>query len=316
MLIDGLASFLPKEGFFIEPFYGKGNLEKSLKISFNEFYDIASEDETHRRDTLLNPPDYKNKWVITNPPYLAKNKAKDKTLFKKYPHDDLYKIAMSTMIGCSGGILIVPLNFFTDERSSTLRREFLSKYKVLRLNIFLDSMFDNTDYNVCSFFFEQKKCDEDNLEIDVHTYENKKEVECFTLNLKEKYNYRVGGEFFDTLKNTKAIFSRITEEKRQNSTHINIVCIDKTDEPLHFYYAENPYYGKQTDRNIATLSFEGSLTEEFEKLLIETANKLINSFRKETHNLCFSNYRDRHRKRIGFTEAYKIISMVYYSLKK
>ena len=33
---------------------------------------------------MLYPPNYHEKWVITNPPYLAKNKAKDKTLFNQY----------------------------------------------------------------------------------------------------------------------------------------------------------------------------------------------------------------------------------------
>ena len=36
-----------------------------------------------KRDTILNPPNYNNKFIITNPPYLARNKSKDKTLFKQ-----------------------------------------------------------------------------------------------------------------------------------------------------------------------------------------------------------------------------------------
>lgn len=109
---------IPKDAYVIEPFYGNGDLVKTFNVS--EFYDIDREDE-HKRDTLLSPPDYKNKWVITNPPYLAKNKAKDKTLFNKYPYDDLYKIAISTMIEAEGGILVLPINFLTDERSWKIR---------------------------------------------------------------------------------------------------------------------------------------------------------------------------------------------------
>ena len=315
LLVDGFKDLLPQDGFYIEPFYGEGDLAKALDTVFNEYYDIESKEPEHKRDTLLNPPDYTDKWVITNPPYLAKNKAKDKTLFNIYPYDDLYKIAISTMNNALGGILIIPINFLTDERSASLRKVFFKQYDIVRLNIYLDSMFDNTDYNVCSFFFKRKTNDNTSINIDAHIYEEKKEVENFTFNLNKEYSYRIGGEFFNDLSAVKSVFSRITETKRDNSTHINIVCIDKTNEPLHFYYDETPYYGKQTDRNIATLSFNGELTPEFEKQLIDEANKYINDFRALNHNLCFTNYRDRHRKRIGFTEAYQIMTVIYNRFK-
>ena len=316
LLVDGFKELLPSKGVFIEPFYGQGNLSKTLNIQFDEYYDISSDEEIHRRDTLLNPPDYTNKWVITNPPYLAKNKAKDKTLFNKYPYDDLYKIAISTIKGAKGGILIIPLNFLTDERSATLRKEFFSEYSIIRLNIYFDSMFDNTDYNVCSFFFEKKKEVCPSININTYTYEKKEILENFNITLDERYNYRIGGDYFYNLSNTKSLFARLTEDKRDNPTHISVVCIDKTNEPLHFYYSEEPYYGKQTDRNIATLSFNGKLTEEIEKQLIDEANKNITLFRERNHDLCFTNYRDRHRKRIGFTEAYKIMTLAYNELFK
>ena len=315
LLVDGFKELLPQDGIYIEPFYGEGDLAKALDITFNEYYDIESKEPEHKRDTLLNPPDYTDKWVITNPPYLAKNKAKDKTLFNIYPYDDLYKIAMSTMNNALGGILIIPINFLTDERSASLRDTFLKQYDIVRLNIYLDSMFDNTDYNVCSFFFKRKTSDSTSVSIDTHIYEEKKEIENFVFTLNKEYSYRIGGEFFNDISAVKPIFSRVTETKRDNPTHINIVCIDKTNEPLHFYYDETPYYGKQTDRNIATLSFNGELEPEFEKQLIDEANKYINDFRALNHNLCFTNYRDRHRKRIGFTEAYQIMTVIYNKLK-
>lgn len=102
------------------------------------------------------PPDYKGKRVITNPPYLAKNKAKDKGLFKKYGYDDLYKIALSTFIGCEGGIIIVPLNFLTDEYSERIRKEFLSQYKIDKINIFKSPVFSSTTYSVCAFVFHKE----------------------------------------------------------------------------------------------------------------------------------------------------------------
>ena len=277
-----------------------------------EYYDIAFPMENpHYRDTLLNPPDYKNKWIITNPPYLAKNKAKDKTAFNLYDYDDLYKIAMSTFSQANGGILVIPINFFTDEKSKKIRKEFLKNFKVLRLNIYLDQVFDSTTYNVCSFAFIK----ENNIKQDVpvFVYKNNQLEKNAVFSIQEDSNYRIGGYFFKELKEVKNIFSRITVNNRENPTNIFITCVDKIGEPLHFSF-EEPYYGKQSDRNIATLSTSISLTEEQQKSLIEIANNIITKFRRDTLDLSFTNFRDRSRKRIGFTEAYQIMSLAYYTL--
>ena len=47
------------------------NLSSNKKID----YDIdPKNDKTTTKDTLLNPIDYTNKWIITNPPYLARKR--------------------------------------------------------------------------------------------------------------------------------------------------------------------------------------------------------------------------------------------------
>lgn len=306
LLIDGLVEYIPTDAVLIEPFYGNGDLAKNSNRSFSEYYDLLFKEGEHYRDTLKNPPDYKNKWVITNPPYLAKNKAKDKSYFVNSKYDDLYKIAISTLLESEGGILIIPINFFADERSKNIRQVFFKNFVIKRLNIYLDSMFDNTDYNVCSFFFERGTLK--NISIPTYIYENSA-ITNTVINLKQEFDYRLGGDFFNLLKSNKPLFSRITINKPQNATNISVVCIDKTNEPLHFYYTEEPYFGKDSDRNIATLSYNGVLTEEQQKKIIEKSNEIISSFRKETYNLCLTNYRDRNRKRIGFTEAYQVATL-------
>ena len=60
----------------IEPFVGNGDLLKFIKNKENyklEIYDIDPKcKDVIKRDTLKNPPDYTNKFVLTNPPYLQK----------------------------------------------------------------------------------------------------------------------------------------------------------------------------------------------------------------------------------------------------
>ena len=144
-------NFFPEEA--IDPFAGDCDLKNYSPNTKWIFYDIEPKNkEVIKNDSLLNPVDYTNKTVITNPPYLAKGKTKEfKEVFDKYNVDDLYKAAILSIIGCKNGIFIIPFNFFTDEATSETRKRFLSKYKVNYVNVFTEQVFENTTYNVCSF---------------------------------------------------------------------------------------------------------------------------------------------------------------------
>lgn len=310
LLLDNLIDFIPATAKIIEPFYGDGDLVKNFNVS--EYYDINLEN-SHKRDTLLSPPDYRNKWIITNPPYLAKNKAKEKKYFLNNDYDDLYKVALSTMLQAEGGILVIPINFFSDSRSNKIRNAFLSRFKIERINYFEEQVFEKTAYNVCSFAF-RKYLNNGNQRIPFIIYNNKDETKENEMILKKEYNYRFGGEFFDELAKVKNVFSRITESNNKKPTKINIVCIDKKNEPLHFYYSESPYYGKDSDRNIATLSCNYDLEDNLQKEIIKTANSIIQKARKDYNNIILTNFRDRNRKRISFQEAYQIASLAFWEV--
>jgi len=78
-ILEGFQEFKMKDQDIIEPFTGVGSLVEWLKI--NEYtnnviqYDITPRTvDTIQRDTLVYPPDYTNKWIVTNPPYIARNK--------------------------------------------------------------------------------------------------------------------------------------------------------------------------------------------------------------------------------------------------
>ena len=106
----------------IEPFTGNGDLLNITNENHNlECYDIDPKTEhTIKRDTLKTPPQYNNKFVLTNPPYLARNKNKSKDLYDKYNVNDLYKCFIKSIINdpCIGGIIIIPLNFMSSIRKA------------------------------------------------------------------------------------------------------------------------------------------------------------------------------------------------------
>ena len=122
----------------IEPFAGNGDLLNFVDTISNkkhivECYDIDPKKEfIVRRDTLKNPPIYANKFILTNPPYLARNKSTDKELFDKYNTNDLYKCFIECILTdiALGGIIIIPLNFWCSIRVNdiNIRKRFLEKY--------------------------------------------------------------------------------------------------------------------------------------------------------------------------------------------
>ena len=135
---------IPKETkYIIEPFAGRGDLLKFIKDKEKyqlELYDIdPKKDNIIKRDTLKEPPEYKDKFVLTNPPYLARNKNKNKELYDQYKCNDLYKCFILNLIAseCQGGIIIIPLNFISSNRKAdqALRSKFLAKYSIRILNI-------------------------------------------------------------------------------------------------------------------------------------------------------------------------------------
>jgi hypothetical protein len=76
----------------IEPFAGSGELLNWLEEndinssnSLIEAYDIEPKrDDIQYRDTLKEPPNYNDSWIITNPPYLARNKNENKEIYNMY----------------------------------------------------------------------------------------------------------------------------------------------------------------------------------------------------------------------------------------
>ena len=148
----------------IEPFVGNGDLlnfianKRKYKV---EIYDIDPKyTNTIKRDTLDFPPDYANKFVLTNPPYLARNKSKNKDLYDKYNCNDLYKCFITTIITtvCEGGIIIIPLNFLSSIRKADieLREHFLERYSIKIVNIFEEQVFDDTKLCRMQYLLHEK----------------------------------------------------------------------------------------------------------------------------------------------------------------
>lgn len=320
---------IPEEiNTIIEPFAGTRELLNFIedKKKYNiELYDINPQYKNiKKRDTLKNPPDYDNKFILTNPPYLARNKSNDKTLYDKYNCNDLYKCFIINIINskCIGGIIIIPLNFMSSIRKSDieLRKNFLEKYNIHIINIFEESVFNDTNYSVCTVYFLQKK--EDNIKTKLCIYPSKT-----TLNtsLDENNNYTIGGEIYNLVTKDNVEVERATKlSNNENITNILLKCIDDninsqlglslvSDEERDKYIDKTD---KLSARSYATLNIIKNnkvLTEKQQKKLVGDFNKFIKDYRNKYNSLFLSNYRESNsiaRKRISFDLAYKLCNHI------
>lgn len=309
----------------VEPFAGNGDLVKFIdQDKYNlETYDIdPKKDFITKRDTLLEPPDYQDKFVITNPPYLARNKCQDKTIFDKYDSNDLYKCFLLSLIGTKiiGGIIIIPLNFISSIRKSDieLRKKFLFEFDIQKLNIFEEQVFTDTSYTVCSFLFTQKN---NSKQIETIIYPNKRELH-FVLN--KKNNYTVGGEIYQLITSDRYRIDRATKKTKNKDciTNILVKCIDDSETnkiKLSIVEEKDIYIDKTpnlSSRSYASLVIQPKLSLVKQKKLVSKFNSFLDEERKKYNSLFLTNYRESKgiaRKRISFSLVFQIVSHLLHS---
>ncbi len=223
-ILKGMENFVQNKDW-IDPYAGNCDLLEWVNLHGSKSISGYDVDESKvsllvkHRDTLLNPPDYKGSYIIANPPYLAKNKSKDKTLYEKYNQDDLYKVSILTTSGCEGGIFIVPLNFLSSLYANSIRDIFFKNYKIKFCKIFEESVFEDTDYTVCAFVFEKRKSEVNEDEIKIKFLPSQKEL---TFRISSKYHWILGEEFYKHIDGINHFgVSRWTEKDMKGASYKN-----------------------------------------------------------------------------------------------
>lgn len=308
----------------IEPFCGNGDLIRYIKENYTdielECYDIDPQnDYTIKRDTLINPPDYSESYIITNPPYLSRNKSSIKTYYDLYNTNDLYKCFIKILCKnkAFGGVIIIPLNFFSSIRKEDieLRKIFFSIYKVVEINIFEEKTFNDTSYAICCFSFLLKNVENINqvYETCINIFpENKKFNFCFS----DSNNYMIGGEIYKLKVSDKYKVYRITNDNiKDMNTNIMVKCID--DIHLFLESKEKLYIDntpKKSSRTFATLCIKPPIDDTIQKKLVCEFNKFLNLQRNKYHSLFLTNFRDSNRKRISFELVYNLTRYILDTL--
>ena len=173
----------------IDPFVGGGDLLAWAENSFtSEGYDIDPQYEgVIENDSLLNPPSYEGKFLLTNPPYLSANKCRtgDKRPYKMWDQSDYYKCHLASLVkgGCEEGIIILPSNFIS-ESNGKARELFLTHYDILDLRYWREPTFEDTNTGIVAFVF--RKADPSKVrKVPTTVYPAD---QSFTMTLEAKYN--------------------------------------------------------------------------------------------------------------------------------
>jgi len=337
-----------------DPFAGSrdlmkwSNQHKAKSVTgFDIDKNLVDEKGVSYNDSLNNPKEYN--FVITNPPYLHKNKADKETKSSCFSGDnsifeDLYQVSLKAISKSNEGIVIVPLNFLSAENSKKIREIFFNKFKITRLNIFTQQVFNDTTYNVISFHYTKKKSNDDKMIFNAHIFPNNHKIK---IELNKNYGWQLGGEFIsriNSVKNVLGVYRLTVKDLRKGSSSIrlafnNIKDIEehKLDSVLKKAIENNIIFlraidskngkkiqledirnykvyglvGKNTSRNMAYLMFKKPLLIKEQQKLIELFNKELKKARKKHLSFFLTNFRDNNRKRISFDFVYKMLNYLY-----
>jgi len=352
-ILQGLEGFV-KEKCIADPFAGnqdlikwaqKNNCKKVIGFDYDEKY--VDGKKIKYNDSINNPKSYK--FVLTNPPYLHKNKADSRTKDKFFSgrnafFEDLYQISILSAIDSEEGIFIVPLNFLSAENSQKIRNIFFDKFEIVKLNIFTQQVFDDTTYNVVSFYFRKKrdKCEKNKISATI--FPKGQDIDFI---IEKRFGWQMGGNFLNEVKKAKNRLrvSRLTEESLrpgdqavplafQNIKYTQNIRIDrglkltlernilllraidsKNGKKIQLEDIRNygiyGLVGKNTSRNMAHIIFGENISIEEQEDIMARFNKELGENRDKYFSFFLTNFRDNGRKRISFDFVYKLINHIY-----
>jgi len=352
-ILQGLESFV-KNKEITDPFAGNQDLfswaskNKCKKITgFDCDKKYTDNKKVFYNDSINSPKKYK--FVLTNPPYLHKNKADGKTKdnFFSGTHsffEDLYQVSIYSILDSEEGILIVPLNFLCAENSKKIRNLFFEKFKIIKLNVFSQQVFKDTTYNVISFYYKKKKGFDGKNKISAAIFPEKEKI---NFAIERKFGWQLGGNFINQIKSAKNYLEifRLTEdflksgsygakmafqnikEIRNYNIHGNVRNIlernilllraidSKNGKKIQLEdirrYNILGLVGKNTSRNMANIIFGQGIPVEEQEKLIQEFNQKLNQNRKKYFSFFLTNFRDNGRKRISFDFTYKFLNYLY-----
>lgn len=296
-LFSGFES-LVKNKLIIDPFVGGGDLiDWALQHGAKDYevYDLfPAFPKTLQNDSLFNPPDYTGKFLVTNPPYLSRNKSKKENVktFDKWEQDDLYKCHLASLYPtCDAGLIILPTNFLSESRPNA-RYMFFKNYTIGKAKYYMYQAFPNVTTGIMVFNFYKNNDQIKKFDIEIHR--SATDIQTVKVKLSPQYNYLWGDEFFDYIEDTdpiKIIKYDIASKKKPN-TKIVIGLLTKGSYGLGAHInTGNPLLVRKTTFTTYQISIDGyNLSNQQQTKIVDLYNKKLNYYIKKYHGLFLANY--------------------------
>ena len=324
----------------VEPFVGDCDLLRLLESQLIEcqtkyinslnVYDITNINQLNETqiknitynpniDTLLNSVINSQSFVITNPPYTAKNKLSQETkqlykqIFDLHPYiQDLYQIFIQQLIDSNvkGGFIIIPSNFMFGKQSKPIRQLFLKSFSIIVLNIFEKKVFEDTTQSTISLLFVNKSINNFlSIQPQIYLHRNEQIIEISNDEFNEILNYSLDELYKHSRHNIKVCRNYNINTKEFKVSNIKISLLDPN---IKAYIDSNNknIQDKITDRAFMRLCFTKQFTEEQEQDICSLFEEHIKNIRDTTHSLVLTSYREYSRKKLSFEEVYTIIEYI------
>lgn len=296
----------------VDMFAGEGHLlEWVMKngAKSTEGYDIEPKTFSwEQRDSIMNPPQVDG-FLISNPPFLSKNKNKNKIPYEKWKMNDLYKCHLAALkrSGVTEGILILPSNFMS-ESSPIARNVFFQDYSIGKLKYFYYPVFPGVTTGIVVFDFFIGGGSKVSFDAEIY-YPDKVIKEHLTL--KKEYDYLWGGQFFDLIRDDKPIKITKHDESKNGSPNTNIIIslLTRGAYPLGAHYNEGPPIpcGKKAFTTYQ-VSVGIDLTEKQQRNIVAKYNIVLSFYMLGFHGLFMANYMGADQKIKSRTIAHGLLS--------
>lgn len=297
-LLARFAHYLDNKNV-IDPFCGDWDLlnfaieNEALSV---EGFDLEPKKEnTEKRDSILNPPDFRNKFLLTNPPYLCSNKNKDKSAYDKWGYNDLYKCHIASFVGqLDEGILILPSNFLSESSSKT-RDLFFSHYTIVDCDYYYYSVFPGVTTGITVFYFKKDNSGNKSFPCKIH-YSPTEIVET-TVDISREYGWLYGKHFFDFINDMDKPVKKWTGKEKGYLSNVVIGLLDKGKWKQGFSInLEDPIVCSDTTFTTYQMVLDVELPISIQEQVVELANDKMQYFRNLYHGLFLSNFMGANQK--------------------
>lgn len=279
-------------------------------------YDIEPVmDNTIKNDSLVNPPTYAGRFVVSNPPYLACNKCKiDKSVYSQWGQDDYYKCHLASLFpnDCSEGIFILPSNFLS-ESNAKARTMLLQNYTIVSGKYWKEKVFDDATTGICVIHIKKEQRE-------IHEFPLMMYPENVTVNvtLEKRYGYLHGKDFFDYIAGAPT-FDLIKTDVGMPAPNTRIVVglLGAGKFPFGISYNEGePVFCKPKSFTTYQLTIPGLvLTEKQQRDAVNLFQEKLNYFQEKYYGMFLANYMGADQKILSRRYAQLLFCRVLVDLK-